>query len=62
MKILISNTSDSPLYQQIKEQIIDAILKGELDIDKAAAQLLDDFRAGKLGRISLERPAVVKDK
>ena len=27
MKILISNTSDAPLYQQIKEQIIDAILK-----------------------------------
>ncbi len=30
MKILISNTSDSPLYQQIEGQIIDAILKGEL--------------------------------
>ena len=30
MKILISNTSDAPHYQQIKEQIIDAILKGEL--------------------------------
>lgn len=30
MKILISNTSNKPLYQQIKEQIIDAILKGEL--------------------------------
>jgi GntR family transcriptional regulator len=30
MKILISNTSESPLYQQIKDQIIDAILKGEL--------------------------------
>ena len=30
MKILISNTSDAPLYQQIKEQISDAILKGEL--------------------------------
>ena len=30
MKILISNTADAPLYQQIKEQIIDAILKGEL--------------------------------
>ncbi|MGN0396022.1 MAG: ribosome biogenesis GTPase YlqF [Coprococcus sp.] len=29
---------------------------GELDIDKAAALLLDDFRAGKLGRISLELP------
>lgn len=30
MKILISNTSEAPLYQQIKEQIIDAILKEEL--------------------------------
>ena len=30
MNILISNTSDKPLYQQIKDQIIDAILKGEL--------------------------------
>ena len=30
MKIIISNTSDSPLYQQIKDQINDAILKDEL--------------------------------
>lgn len=30
MKVIISNTSDSPLYQQIKEQIKDAILKNEL--------------------------------
>ena len=30
MRILISNSSDKPLYQQIKEQLIDAILKGEL--------------------------------
>ena len=30
LKILISNTSDKPLYQQIKEQIVDAILKSEL--------------------------------
>lgn len=30
MKILISNTSESPLYQQIKEQIVDAILREEL--------------------------------
>lgn len=28
----------------------------EPDIDRAAALLLDDFRNGKLGRISLERP------
>ncbi len=30
MKILISNSIDKSLYQQIKDQIIDAILKGEL--------------------------------
>ncbi|MCI8951472.1 MAG: GntR family transcriptional regulator [Lachnospiraceae bacterium] len=30
MKIIISNTSDAPLYQQIKDQIKDAILKEEL--------------------------------
>ena len=30
MKIIISNTSDTPLYQQIKDQIKDAILKNEL--------------------------------
>lgn len=30
MRILISNASDKPLYQQIKDQIIDAILKCEL--------------------------------
>jgi GntR family transcriptional regulator len=30
LRILISNSSDKPLYQQIKEQIVDAILKGEL--------------------------------
>ena len=30
VKILISNTSDIPLYQQIKDQIKDAILKEEL--------------------------------
>lgn len=30
MKILISNTSENPLYQQIKDQIKNAILKEEL--------------------------------
>lgn len=30
MRIVISNTSDNPLYQQIKDQIKDAILKEEL--------------------------------
>lgn len=41
MKILISNASDSPLYQQIKDQIKDAILKGEL----AAGDALPSIRA-----------------
>ncbi|MBC6971624.1 GntR family transcriptional regulator [Bacillus sp. Xin] len=31
MKILISNISDKPLYQQIKDQIKDAIFKGEIN-------------------------------
>lgn len=30
MKIIISNTTESPLYQQIEDQIKDAILKGDL--------------------------------
>ena len=29
---------------------------GEPDIDKAVAMLIDDFRSGKLGRISIEKP------
>ncbi len=35
---------------------------GELDLGRAAALLLDDFRAGRLGRISLERPEDCEDK
>lgn len=31
MRIVISNTSDQPIYQQIKDQIKQAILQGELD-------------------------------
>ena len=30
-----------------------------MNTEKAAAILLDDFRSGKLGRISLERPTVI---
>lgn len=29
---------------------------GELDLDRAALQIIDDFRSGKLGKITLERP------
>lgn len=41
MKIIISNVSDSPIYQQIKEQIKDAILYGELQ----EGELLPSIRA-----------------
>lgn len=35
---------------------------GELDIARAAALLLDDFRSGKIGRVTLECPEDYKDK
>ena len=35
---------------------------GELVIARAAAMVLDDFRSGKLGRVTLERPEDYKDK
>jgi ribosome biogenesis GTPase A len=34
---------------------------GEVDVHRAAELLLREFRAGKLGRISLERPAIKDD-
>ncbi|WP_282943701.1 GntR family transcriptional regulator [Paenibacillus sp. RC67] len=40
-KIIISNVSDPPIYQQIKGQIKDAILRGEL----AEGELLPSIRA-----------------
>lgn len=46
--------------QQILEKVAESrscLLKGgELDISKAASFLLDDFRSGRLGRITLEFP------
>ena len=60
------NINDDDDSVHILEQIAEkrACIKkgGELDLDKAAALLLDDYRSGKLGRISLERPSMVKDK
>jgi ribosome biogenesis GTPase A len=33
---------------------------GEIDLDKACKLILDDFRSGKLGRISLETPSNIE--
>ena len=39
------------------KEMIQEIEKGnELDYEKAARLLMDDFRSGKLGRITLEKP------
>ncbi len=51
MKILISNTSDKPLYKQIEEQITDAILKGELaegDALPSIRRLANDIKVSVL--------------
>ena len=34
---------------------------GDVDYDRCAAVVLDEFRAGKLGRVTLERAAAVKE-
>lgn len=41
MKIIITNTSDLPIYQKIKDQIKQAILQGEL----AEGEMLPSIRA-----------------
>ena len=51
MKIIISNTSDQPLYQQIKDQIKDSIFHGELkegEILPSIRVLANDIRVSVL--------------
>lgn len=45
------------LLEAIAKKRAFALKKGELDIEKAAHTLLQDYRTGALGRISLESPA-----
>jgi len=48
------------------QELMDAVCKGrgwilrgnQFDYDRAAAVILDEFRGGKLGRISLEKPEI----
>ena len=48
MNVIVSNSSDVPLYVQIKEQIKGAILKGELEDGELLPSIRnfanDDFR------------------
>jgi len=51
LRILISNASDKPLYQQIKEQIKDAVLRDELtegDMLPSIRNLANDLRVSVL--------------
>jgi ribosome biogenesis GTPase A len=53
----IESACDSVAMLQNIAQTRQCIKKGgELDLDKAASLLIDDFRAGKLGKITLETP------
>lgn len=52
-------TIDEDAYDILKKIAIarKCLQKGELpDVDRASSMLLEDFRSGKLGRITLERP------
>lgn len=44
------------LLQQIGRKRGMLVAGGEVNTERAAIMLLDEFRAGKLGRITLERP------
>jgi ribosome biogenesis GTPase A len=53
----INDESDGVICLEQIAQSRHCVKKGnELDYDKAAALLLDDFRMGKLGKVTLERP------
>lgn len=52
---LYENT-EKPDLEMIARKRGMLISGGEPDIERAAAAVLDEFRSGKLGRISLERP------
>lgn len=55
------------LAEKKPHELLDAVAKkrgfllsgGELDTERAAAILLDEFRGGKIGRITLEKPETV---
>lgn len=53
----IDESQESSLVLKAIGEVRKCIKKGtEIDYEKAAALLLDDFRSNKLGRITLERP------
>lgn len=53
----VEETGEEPAVLEAIGQVRKCLKKGnEVDVEKAASLLLDDFRNGRLGHISLERP------
>lgn len=52
----VEETNPNKIFDDIA--VVKSCLKkgGEFDIDKVVSMIIDDFRSGKLGKISLERP------
>ena len=62
-KYSVETTEDS--YECLRNIAVSrhCLVRGnELDVEKAAALLLDDFRNGRLGRITLETPEEMSEK
>ena len=57
---------DHPLYKKARQMsdLVSSFLPsgGEVDLERMANILLDEFRGGKLGRITLELPEDLVDK
>lgn len=61
----LENSGDcdtTQVLEQVARQRSCLAKGGELDLPKAARLLLDDFRSGRLGRITLEEPEIAQDK
>ena len=58
----LDNTDSYDLLQMIGKKRGMLVSGGEIDTERAAVMLLDEFRAAKLGRITLEMPGTVYEK
>lgn len=58
--MMVENFSENPSGEKMMEQIAVSrklFLKGQIpDVSRAGRQILEDFRSGKLGRITLDSP------
>ncbi len=55
-KKLTADTPDGALLEAVARSRGFIVKGGEIDAERAARVVLDEFRAGKIGRISLEQP------